>query len=82
VAIDRTFVSDGIRYIVDFKTGRHEGGGADAFLDAEVERYRSQLTHYARLVRCLDRRPIRLALFHPRIDGWRAWDYVDLPDAR
>jgi len=82
VAIDRTFVADGIRYIVDFKTGTHEGGGAEAFLDAEVERYRAQLTHYARLVRRLDPRPIRLALFHPRIDGWRAWDYAGVPEVR
>jgi hypothetical protein len=79
VAIDRTFVSGGVRYIVDFKTGRHEGGGTDAFLDAEVERYRGQLEHYARLVRCLDPRPIRLALFHPRIDGWREWDFAAPP---
>ena len=79
VAIDRSFVADGVRYIVDFKTGTHAGGGADAFLDAEVERYRGQLEQYARLVWCLDPRPIRLALFHPRIDGWRAWDFVDAP---
>ena len=27
VTLDRSFVADGMRWIVDFKTGRHEGGG-------------------------------------------------------
>ena len=76
VVIDRSFVADGVRWIVDFKTGSHEGGDRDAFLDAEVLRYRSQLERYGRLVRQLDPRPLRLALFYPRLDGWRAWDFA------
>jgi ATP-dependent helicase/nuclease subunit A len=75
VTLDRTFVAEGVRWIVDFKTGPHEGGDVDAFLDREVERYREQLERYARIVRALDSRPIRLALYYPRVDdGWRAWD--------
>ena len=75
VTLDRTFVADGVRWIVDFKTGPHEGGEVAAFLDREVERYRDQLERYARVVRALDPRPIRLALYYPRVDdGWRAWD--------
>src|SRR4030095_7994610 len=36
VAIDRTFVDDsGVRWIVDFKTGAHEGAERDEFLDSE-----------------------------------------------
>ena len=46
--LDRTFVDDGKRWIVDFKTSQHEGGDLDAFLDSEVERYRPQLERYAR----------------------------------
>jgi ATP-dependent exoDNAse (exonuclease V) beta subunit len=76
VAIDRSFVAAGVRWIVDFKTGTHEGGEREAFLDTEVLRYREQLERYARLVRRLDDRPIRLALFYPRFDGWRAWDFA------
>jgi hypothetical protein len=75
VSLDRTFVAEGVRWIVDFKTGPHEGGEVGAFLDREVERYRDQLEQYARIVRALDPRPIRLALYYPRVDdGWRAWD--------
>jgi len=77
VALDRTFVSDGVRWIVDFKTGAHEGGDAAAFLDREVERYRPQLERYARLVRGLDARPIRLALYYPLVEGgFRAFDFA------
>jgi ATP-dependent helicase/nuclease subunit A len=73
VVLDRTFVADGVRWIVDFKTGGHEGGDVDTFLDGEMERYREQLERYARLVAELDRRPIRLGLYHPLIRGWREW---------
>jgi len=65
-----------VRWIVDFKTGRHEGGAVDAFLAREVERYRGQLERYARIVRALDARPIRLALYYPLVDGgWREWAF-------
>jgi len=78
VSLDRTFVADGVRWIVDFKTGRHEGGDATAFLAREEERYRPQLERYARIVRELDPRPIRLALYYPLVDaGWREWPFVE-----
>jgi hypothetical protein len=71
--VDRTFVADGVRWIVDFKTGTHAGGDVEAFLDQEVERYRPGLERYARLVGAIDSRPIRLALYHPMLGGWREW---------
>jgi len=73
VVLDRSFVAEGVRWIVDFKTGSHEGGDPEAFLDAEVERYRAQLERYGRVVRELDRaHPVALALYHPRVPGgWR-----------
>ncbi len=43
VVLDRTFVDDGYRWIIDYKTGAHEGGTVDAFLDTELERYQPQL---------------------------------------
>jgi ATP-dependent exoDNAse (exonuclease V) beta subunit len=74
VAIDRTFVDEpGARWIVDYKTGAHEGGDVEAFLDRERERYRLQLERYATLMRGLDSRPIRLGLYFPLIGGWREW---------
>ncbi len=74
VVLDRTFVDDnGTRWIVDYKTSAHEGGGLDEFLDREQERYRFQLERYARLMTQLDSRPIRLGLYFPLLGGWREW---------
>ena len=58
--IDRSFVgSEGIRWIIDYKASSHEGGGLDAFLDREQERYRGQLERYAVVLDKLDSRPVR-----------------------
>ncbi|MBI5136503.1 MAG: UvrD-helicase domain-containing protein [Nitrospirae bacterium] len=72
--IDRSFVDDGVRWIVDFKTGVH-GGDVEAFLNEEQRRYRPQLEEYARLVSALDGRPIRLGLYFPLLGGWREWPW-------
>jgi ATP-dependent exoDNAse (exonuclease V) beta subunit len=69
IVVDRTFVAGGVRWIVDFKTGAHEGGDAATFLDREVERYRGQLARYARMLQRLDPRPVRMALYYPLIDN-------------
>ena len=72
--IDRTFVDpDGRRWVVDFKTSTHEGGDIDAFLDAEVERYRDQLTRYAAAIADIDRRPIQVGLYFPLLQAFRSW---------
>jgi len=76
VTLDRTFIANGIRWIVDFKTGRHEGANVARFLDTELERYGEQLERYARVMRGLDSRSrLRLALYYPLVEGgWREWD--------
>jgi ATP-dependent exoDNAse (exonuclease V) beta subunit len=72
--LDRTFVdAGGTRWIIDFKLSPHEGGGVEAFLDNERERYRPQLDAYAAAMRALDARPIRLGLYFPLLAGWREW---------
>ena len=73
--LDRTFVDDaGIRWIIDYKTGSHEGGNLDAFLDNEQARYRPQLENYKWLMARLDSRPIRLGLYFPMLQAWREWN--------
>ncbi|GMU71335.1 MAG: hypothetical protein AMXMBFR42_08000 [Burkholderiales bacterium] len=73
VVLDRAFIAKGERWIVDFKTGTHEGADAAEFLDAELARYRGQLERYGRIVATLDpAHRVRLALYHPRVPGgWR-----------
>jgi ATP-dependent exoDNAse (exonuclease V) beta subunit len=74
--IDRTFVDEhGTRWIVDFKTSTHEGGGLEAFLDEETTRYRPQLARYASVMQLF--RPgqtVRAALYFPLLRQWREVD--------
>lgn len=72
--LDRTFVADGIRWIIDYKTGSHEGGNLEAFLNNEQARYRPQLENYRWLMALLDSRPIRLGLYFPMLQAWREWN--------
>ncbi len=71
--IDRTFVDGGTRWIIDFKTSAHEGGGVEAFLDNELERYREKMELYAELVSRIDPRPVRMALYFPLLGAWREY---------
>jgi ATP-dependent exoDNAse (exonuclease V) beta subunit len=71
--IDRTFLdAAGARWIVDFKTSTHEGGGLESFLDEEVARYTPQLRRYADLMHKLyPQQMLRMALYFPLIGAWR-----------
>jgi ATP-dependent helicase/nuclease subunit A len=76
IAIDRTFIADGVRWIVDFKTSRHEGGDVDAFLASERARHAEQLERYAQVLRATDARPIMLALYFPALSRLHAWAFA------
>ena len=72
---DRSFIDEtGIRWVIDYKTSRHSGGGLDEFLEREVDRYRPQLERYALLARRLGPEPVRVGLYFPLIGAWREWD--------
>ncbi len=74
VVFDRSFVDDqGIRWVIDYKTSQHSGGGLEEFLDREVERYRPQLQRYAVLAARLGPEPVRLGLYFPLMRAWREW---------
>ena len=75
--VDRSFIADdGALWIVDFKTGLHEGAGLEEFLDREQERYAPQLGRYAALLAPLHEGPVRLGLYFPRHAAWREWGYT------
>lgn len=76
--LDRSFIDQGTRWIIDYKTASHEGADREHFLDEEQARYRDQLEAYARLVRQWDQAagrdlPIHLGLYFPLMQGWRSW---------
>jgi len=74
VKIDRTFVDgEGVRWIVDWKTGSHEGADVERFLEQEIERYAAQLERYARVMALYDGRPQSVGLYFPLLDRWKAW---------
>ncbi len=75
VVIDRCFVDEsGTRWVVDYKTSRHEGGGLESFLAEELERYRGQLSTYAALAHQLGPEPVRAALYFPLLRAFRELD--------
>jgi ATP-dependent helicase/nuclease subunit A len=65
--IDRVFLTkQGERWLIDYKTSRHEGTDTEEFLDRELERYGSQLQAYQSAVV-----GSRAGLFFPVLMGWR-----------
>ncbi len=70
--VDRTFLDDGIRWIIDFKTSAHEGGNLEAFLDEQQRRYRDQMERYASILAALGN-PVKVGLYFPLLDEWREW---------
>ncbi|MDP9084307.1 MAG: UvrD-helicase domain-containing protein [Pseudomonadota bacterium] len=74
VIFDRSFIDDdGVRWVIDYKTSQHLGGGLQEFLESEVERYRPQLNRYAALAQRLGPEPVRLGLYFPLMRAWREW---------
>jgi len=72
VIFDRMLVDrDRQRWVVDYKTGRHEGGAVDAFIDSEAQRYAAQLRRYAVLAAELGPEPVRVALYFPLLSVLR-----------
>lgn len=60
--VDRTFVEDGCRWIIDYKTVGCDQADPAAFLRERAESYRPQLERYAGLFAAAGQ-PLRLAIF-------------------
>jgi len=60
--------SNGTRWVVDFKTSRHEGANIEGFLDQEQTRYAAQLDAYAAALGGASR-----GLYFPLHAKWREW---------
>jgi ATP-dependent exoDNAse (exonuclease V) beta subunit len=68
LVLDRTFVDNGIRWIIDYKTSSHSGGDLEGFLANEADRYREQMQRYRDAVAMTETRPIKTALYFPLLD--------------
>lgn len=81
-AVDRTFVADGIRWVVDYKTGSLPPGlASEDYLERQRALHWSQLQRYGLAMEQLAAEPVRLALYYPRFGGWVEWSITD-PDPR
>jgi ATP-dependent helicase/nuclease subunit A len=66
--IDRTFVADGTRWIIDYKYSSPEPSESlEEFAQRQTQQYQSQLNHYAFLFSRYDSKPVRCALYFPSI---------------
>jgi ATP-dependent exoDNAse (exonuclease V) beta subunit len=71
LVVDRTFIDEGVRWIIDYKTSTHSGGNLEGFLANEADRYREQLDRYRAAFSITETRPIRTALYFPLLDHFQ-----------
>lgn len=63
--IDRTFIEEGIRWIIDFKTGKED--------DLSQSQHKKQLEGYAGLFQQLSPLPIRCGIYYLNSETWVEW---------
>ena len=66
--LDRTFIENGTRWIIDYKTSSHSGGDLEGFLENEARRYSEQLQRYKSALAITESLPIKTALYFPLLD--------------
>lgn len=68
--IDRTFLADGKRWIIDFKTGQ------ESFLS--LKKHQAQVNGYANIFKKIDASPIHCGLYYLSTGSWIDWVYEEL----
>jgi len=72
VRLDRTFVdSDGVRWIIDYKTTHTDSTSVDSWADREAAKYTRDMERYAEVMRKYENRPVRAGLYFPLLKRWR-----------
>ena len=74
IKVDRTFVEDNVRWVVDYKTSDQEGSITEKYLQEQVTKYQDDLRKYATVLRALDGREVRGGLYFPLLKIWREVD--------
>jgi ATP-dependent exoDNAse (exonuclease V) beta subunit len=69
--IDRTYVENNIRWVVDYKSAVPDSGQALAqFLEQQSQRYAPQMQRYRELFLAMEKRPVKTALYFTTIPYW------------
>lgn len=75
--IDRTFVAEGVRWIIDYKTSAPTGEQTDEeFIAQELATYRAQLERYHRCFTAMGETDIRMVLYFPMLESGK-WQIVE-----
>jgi ATP-dependent exoDNAse (exonuclease V) beta subunit len=76
--IDRTFIDEQTRWIIDYKTAQpHPGENMDDFLATQQSAHKTQLTRYAQcLIAMGEQRPVQCGLYFPMVQRWVSWAHV------
>jgi len=76
LVVDRTFVYDGARWVIDYKTASPDTQQTNQWLTEQLRTYQGQLAIYGRAFRELEApsTPIRLAIYFTAID--QVWEYL------
>jgi ATP-dependent exoDNAse (exonuclease V) beta subunit len=78
--LDRTFVCDGVRWIIDYKASTPaEGESIDTFQARLADEYLTQLEQYASLLNEMGTEPVHVALYAM---ATQSFIEVDLSDAK
>ena len=74
--IDRTFVDNHIRWIIDFKSATPlQNQSQQQFLEEQQQQYQQQLLRYAQCFKKHgEQLPIKCALYFPLCQLWIEWD--------
>ena len=68
IIIDRVYIDKNKQHwIIDYKTGNHEGGRLSDFIDSEAIRYKDQLTKYAAIYKNYSGHYPNTALYFPNL---------------
>jgi len=70
VRVDRTFIEDGKRWLIDYKITEQLGGDQSRFVRMQVDKYRPDMQRYVRVLHAFDPRPMRCALYLPLLGAF------------
>lgn len=78
--VDRAFVADGVRWVVDYKSSRPDPGEKlPAFLLREEQRYRAQLENYRLAFAQRESISVKTALYFTALPYWHEFDSQSVP---